>query len=397
MSFENPTRLRIGMHGQFSGRDYRVVGRVVMGEAENGEVYYWNEFNLETHSGESATLVYEGTESGGQWRLFNSFEPEFPMTAADAGTKQVGDPLNLTGNDVRVTFRGTSRVYQIEGEAPEGVKVGGVAEYFNAEAGDLMQVVSWTGDEVEYYDGTNLAREFVATAFNLPLAAGDLSGFAKLFPNSSDGSGENYTSGLKFSVQLFIVLLVFLAIFGPVISVSTDRESGPVQKLGAGPAPLDLGTTGRLNGRIYHVAAHAVVEIRGVGEDFERHEYELADEDGNTRFLVCGLKPAAPQWLLLDPLVQLQPPRPQECAAMKIGDLVNVDGFIGIVQEDFMSTVEVSEGTPVLDWQRDNVEYGYIAESGYNSLITLWNNRDLSFARGTNILANSVKSAFGKP
>ncbi|HXA44129.1 MAG TPA: hypothetical protein VNZ25_01380, partial [Candidatus Angelobacter sp.] len=144
-------------------------------------------------------------------------------------------------------------------------------------------------------------------------------------------------------------------------------------------------------------AAHALVEIREEGEDFERHEYELTDEDGNTRFLVCGLKPAASKWLLLEPLIQLQPPEPQECAAKKIGDLANVDGFIGIVQEVFMSTVEVSDGTPVLDWQRDNVEYGYLAESGFNSLITRWNSRNLSFARGTNILANSVKSAFGKP
>jgi hypothetical protein len=37
MSFENPTRLRIGMHGNFGGKDYRLIGRVVMGETESGE------------------------------------------------------------------------------------------------------------------------------------------------------------------------------------------------------------------------------------------------------------------------------------------------------------------------------------------------------------------------
>ena len=54
MSFENPTLLRIGMHGNFAGKDYRVAGRVVMGETEGGETYYWNEFNLESTDGSYA-------------------------------------------------------------------------------------------------------------------------------------------------------------------------------------------------------------------------------------------------------------------------------------------------------------------------------------------------------
>ena len=37
MSYENPTRLRIGQHGTFSGKDYRLVGRAVMGVDEDGQ------------------------------------------------------------------------------------------------------------------------------------------------------------------------------------------------------------------------------------------------------------------------------------------------------------------------------------------------------------------------
>ena len=37
MSFANPTRLRIGMHANFGGKDYRLVGRVVMGVTDDGE------------------------------------------------------------------------------------------------------------------------------------------------------------------------------------------------------------------------------------------------------------------------------------------------------------------------------------------------------------------------
>ncbi|HEY5481022.1 MAG TPA: DUF4178 domain-containing protein, partial [Verrucomicrobiae bacterium] len=71
MSYNNPTPIRIGMTGNLSGKQYRVVGRVVLGEEENGETYYWNEFNLESDGDDEATLVYEETETAGEWRLFH--------------------------------------------------------------------------------------------------------------------------------------------------------------------------------------------------------------------------------------------------------------------------------------------------------------------------------------
>ena len=151
MSFANPTPLRIGMTGTLAGKTYRVAGRVVMGMEDAGETYYWNEFNLVTDEGESVTLVHEQTESGVEWKLFTMFEPEYPMTATDAATKRVADRLNLEETDLLVTLVDESRVYHIEGEAPEGVEVGDVAHYFNAEGGNRMLVVSWTGEEVEFF------------------------------------------------------------------------------------------------------------------------------------------------------------------------------------------------------------------------------------------------------
>ena len=105
MSYPNPTPIRIGMTGNLAGKHYRVVGRVVLGEEEAGETYYWNEFNLESDGGDVATLVYEETEQGGEWRLFHLFEPDHPMTAADAATKRLGDPLNLDGTPMFVRLR----------------------------------------------------------------------------------------------------------------------------------------------------------------------------------------------------------------------------------------------------------------------------------------------------
>jgi hypothetical protein len=156
MNFDNPTKIALGATGLFHGQKYRVIGRVLLGEMEDSMIYCWNEFNLVTDSGEAATLVFEQTDRGPEWRWFTMFEPEFPMPAEDAATKRVGDVVNLDGVDVTVTLVQESRIYLIDGQAPEGQKVGSRANYFNAEAGSKMIVVSWTGKEMEYYKGVTI-------------------------------------------------------------------------------------------------------------------------------------------------------------------------------------------------------------------------------------------------
>ena len=168
MNFANPTNLKVGLKGRFAGKEFILTGRVVMGVTIAGETYYWQEYQLQADTGENAVLVFEPDEAGNAWRLFTEFNPDYTLTAAEAAAKQVGDSLNLTGTDVRVTLVQSSKVYYLEGQAPEGVTVGSRANYFNAEAGDVMQVVSWTGREVEYYNGLSLSATAVARAFQLP-------------------------------------------------------------------------------------------------------------------------------------------------------------------------------------------------------------------------------------
>jgi len=58
--------------------------------------------------------------------------------------------------DARVTLVDESKVYWVEGRPPEGVELGDIANYFNALAGNRMYVVSWTGPEVEVFQGMDL-------------------------------------------------------------------------------------------------------------------------------------------------------------------------------------------------------------------------------------------------
>ncbi len=392
MSFENPTRLRLGMSGNLGGKDYRVAGRSVLGETESGETYYWNEFNLETGSGEQATLVHDETNPVSQWRLFTLFDPEYPMTAADAASKRVGDQINLTGDDVRVTFRGASRVYHIEGQAPEGEAVGTVAEYFNAEAGSIMQVVSWTGEEVEYYNGVDLSRSTVATAFGLPPESGGAGG--SIFPPFSGADASNSARGRKFAIWAAIALFLLFVIFGRGFSCSSGGEAAPVRKIQAGAPPLAVGATGTLFDKSYRVTAHTLVDIAEVGANWERHEYELSDDYGSRCLLICGDQPDPGDWVFLEPLFPVQVPTAREAAAKKIGDLVKLDGFTGTVTEIFLSTIEQTEGSEGDGLPRGIVSYGLRGTNDSRTLLARWNDAGIQFFRGRTLPAKKAAAGF---
>jgi len=396
MSFENPTRLRIGMHANFGGKDYRLIGRVVLGETEDGETYYWNEFNLKTKGGSYADLVYEETERGGEWRLFTMFEPEYPLTATDAATKRVGDSINLTGEDVRITLTSSSRVYRIEGEAPEGIEVGAEANYFNAESGDIMQVVSWTGDEVEFYNGVNLAPGVVRSAFNLPYEVGSSrAGLGNALSSLSGSGSGNYTSGVKFAVQAAFVLFLFFLIFDRGLSCSTEHEASPVKHISAGTPPLTLGATGKWHDKNYRITTHAVVENARMGSIIDQHEYELTDDYSMKALLVCNSQPDAGDWILFEQFFPLPPtPTAQKMAAKNVGDAVELDGFTGKVNEIFRSTVKQADNEELASLKAGTVFYGLNSTTKNQSLLVRWNKDGIFFYRGNSVTAKKLTASF---
>jgi len=397
MSFKNPTRLRIGMHADLFDKDYRILGRIVMGESEDGETYYWNEFNLKASDGSYADLVYEETGRGIQWKLFTLFEPEYSLTAADAATKRVGDPLNLTGEDVRVTFRGRSRICRIEGVAPEGTEVGDVAEYFNAEAGDLMQVVSWTGDEVEFYNGVNLSRDVIHSAFKLPPEPPGLSSITRGFSTLTGPGSGNSGSGVKFAVKAAgMILLLFFIIFGRGLSCSTEYEAPAVKHLAAGPAPLAVGATGKWHGKNYRITAHATLEVAQVGLIFDRHEYELTDDEGAKSLVVCGDKPDVGDWTFYEQFSPTFTPTPtaRQLAAKNVGDLLEMDGFSGRVHEIIRFTGQQADGEPSNNLKSGTVFYGLAATNEFNTLLARWNSNIVRYYRGQTVAAKKLVAGF---
>jgi len=82
------------------------------------------------------------------------------MTAGEAGSKKEGDIVNLDGAPLRITRVDRSQVYLVEGKTPQGIAMGKVANYFNADAGPRQIVVSWTGEEMEYYSGMSTSARW---------------------------------------------------------------------------------------------------------------------------------------------------------------------------------------------------------------------------------------------
>lgn len=398
MSHENPTALSLGQTGRLNGRDYRVVGRSVLGESEGSGTYYWNEFNLEAGAGESAILVYDETEPVSQWRLFRPFEPENPLTAAAAATLGVGDRVNLTGHEVRVTFRGTSRVCFVEGLAPEGEAEGTEAEYFNAEAGDLMQVVSWTGEAVEYYRGITLARSEVAMAFRLPRESlwrqnpAWPSGQARSAGSKSGGNLPLKRMLLLLTAGLVLVFLLLFLFEGR--SGGGGREGAATPLRVAGPPPLRVGSSGKLAGQVWRVTAHAVVSIAEVGAKWERHEYELATDSGAMALLLCGAEPGSADWIFLEPLGAGVPLTARQAAAKQIGDLVELAGYTGRVDEIFLSTVEQADAAEAGSVRRGPASYGFRCMGNPGVLFARWTEAGIQTYRGRTVPAKATAAGF---
>lgn len=396
MSDNNPTPIRVGTYGTFNGVRYLVAGRLVMGMEQDGERYFWNEFNLVTDAGETATLVHEEGEHGVEWRMFVLFEPEFPLSASDAAAKRVGDRINLEGTDVRVSLVDESRVYHIEGDAPEGVELGDVAKYFNAQSDSDMIVVSWTGDEVEYYRGKDLSPGLVAAAFDFSKA--EFCDFVAPTGSSflSSSSGDYGESGISMGVlKVVMAILIFAGIFLGLKTCGSPRPPKALTKISAPAMRLKVGDGGKLDDKTWRVRGHAVVEIARTGRRHERHEYSLADIDGNLALLICGLEVNDKNWLLLSPVDPILPPTPAQAAELRVGQTNNVDGLDMQITDLFQSIAHPTERSVFPDLDDSDVRFGLIGRASFSTMLIRWNATSIQFYRGKQITATEVTAAFG--
>lgn len=381
MSNANPTPIRIGMTGTFAGKAYTIIARVVMGMEDAGETFYWNEFHLSDGSDRIAMLVCEEVYGAQQWRLFTEFTPTTPLTAREAGLKRIGDHLSLDGVSAEVTVVDETRVYHIEGKTPDWLSVGDVAQYFNAEAGGKMWVLSWSGDEVEYYRGMQLHPEVVAQALRLPAAS-----FRKVSGGSAPSAGGVWSSGNIVALLVFVASGFFIlrsCSSGPRYTATHSvPPQPPVIQRQPAPPPLSIGTNVTLNGKTFRVITHRVTGFTKVNAQWNTHHYQVTDDSGATNLLSVRLQSASPSIHLFSQLAATRPPTPEVAAAMRVGDKVTLDGFEGTITELLMSHEVSRTGPPIAGLDTHGLTYHYLATGSNGVLLASWNAERIVFHRG---------------
>ncbi len=389
MSTANPTGLNIGASGLLNGRRHTVRGRVVLSMvAEDGEKYFWNEFDLVDDAGATAALVYEEEEDGPAWKWFTLLEPRRPLTAAEAAMKRVGDTIEFEGRQIPVTLVDESRVEHIDGAAPEGVEVGDVARYFNADAGQgRMYVASWTGDEIEFYLGSALSRRHVEAAFKLPAAP--KSSFA-----SSAGGGFTWDAGTIKAILLVIGIGLYVMTQlgscyqrGGTTAPATGWREAPAARLPAG-------ASGQIGPQAYTVAARATTEVQMPELRFRQNEYWLRTPEGVEALLLHGWAGLADTWLVLRPTeVTLTP---IQAGGVRRDGVVAVGGKRFTVQQLHLTRAPRIEGELVgAPWLAVE-QYGFMARAGDDWLLCRWSERGLRAWVGQRFSEGSILEAFTK-
>ena len=400
MSYENPTPLRVGASGTLNGWRVRVAGRVVLSVDLEGETYFWNEFNLVDASGNAATLVYEEGDTGPEWKLFRAFTPRQPLTAREAASKQVGDKVNLDGTPIEVTLVDESRVRFIEGQAPEGVEVGDVARYFNADTGDRMLVASWTGDEIEFYEGLDMPADGVAAAFGFtpPSAPGTVK---LLHPEAHPFDAPAQRSG-SLVTKIVLVVLGVVGLFSARSCLSGLNVKEVVRPTAARrvapPALLVSGQRGTLAQTTFTVTGQAVMEIGRASGRHERREYTLAVEDNGPALLINALSGGAKEWHLFRPVAAPAGLTPYDAAALRKGAPFALPDRTLPLSDLYLSRTVSQDGTSE-GALPGNVEYGFVAGVGTTQGLALarWNEREIHAWLGQPLAEAEILRAFGLP
>jgi hypothetical protein len=402
MDYDNPTPLRVGATGTLNGWSVRVAGRVVLSMDYEGETYTWSEFHLMDGSGNSATLVFEEGEAGPEWKLFREFRPAHPLTAREAASKKVGDMVNLDGSPVAITLVDQSRVVFIEGRAPLGVDVGDVADYFNADTGERMLVASWTGDEIEFYEGLDIPADGVADAFGFPRgstpAPPRLSG-AAVHPFDAQPSRRpaKLVSTIVFVVLGAVTLLSFRScLAGSGVKGVSGR---PPVKRAAPASAIANGAHGSLGRQNYVVTGQTVTEIARISGRHDRREYLLRGDNDENALLVHGLSGGAREWHLLRPAPVPAGLTPYDAAALRKGTPFAVADRALALTDLFLSrtlSAETLSGTDAIP--PGAVEYGFVATAGTSPGIALarWNEQRIQVWAGQPLAEGDVLASFGR-
>jgi hypothetical protein len=278
----------------------------------------------------------------------------------------------------------------VEGNPPDWLAPGDEADFFNAEANGHMLVVSWTGEEVEYYYGGTISRKKVAETFGLPhLRARTRSTTDYSFANQSSGN----------SWLGWVVVLGFFGVIAAVFLLPLTGSRGrpaPPAKQDAPEFVLPVGVDGTAPslGSV-RIAGLASMEIGELGARFDRHEYFLRSPNGFTALLIDASAPGSKSWLLLRAEPTPTAWTPAKLAALRVGQPLNWAGTGFRVTRIQASRLLVKIGDFPGFANVADQRYGLLAQEGSEWLFARWSETELTLYRGRELSERDVKQAFG--
>ena len=373
------------MRGMLLGVQYRVAGRMRMSLQADGQTWFWTEYYLVGPNDSDATLVYEDADGGAAWRLFKWVDLDPPMSAAQAASRQEGDSVELLGRTARVTSVGDTRVWNVDGQAPDGVQEGDTARCFNAERGNEMVVVSWTGDEVECYSGQLISPYVVKAAFNLTEAPTGLTSVPAATRESSNPIASRILSWAILAVSLTSVALM-------VASAVHSNSPRKLERLTVSKPRLQPGKSGTLAGERYRIQSRITVEIQRVGRSHTRHEYLLVNSAGESAVLIQGSESSDGVWSLLKPIVPKPELTPSQAGEAKLGDpVLQTESPLRLTQMFQTRVLSVQGEHP---WFVGAFLYGFEARGDDNRAVARWRPDTIEVHQAVSLAASDVTAAF---
>jgi hypothetical protein len=278
-----------------------------------------------------------------------------------------------------------------------------VANYFNAESEGRMLVVSWSGDDIEFYEGHPLNAAAVASAFGFTLPAPTRSaGLFRGMAATDEDSGNPFTNFGGGWLKIAAVALGAAVLVLPNWCCrrgGRERSAPPAAKQPAATMRLRVGTSGQLQGREVNVVRHALVEIDAVGTRFDRHEYILRTDDGTHLLLINGLNGGGIEWHLFNPLPNdpgLAAMDPYAAAARRKGEALTVGGKTLHVADLFLTKPQATDGGgSAAEWPA--LQYGFTARDSQDWLLVRWTETDIRFHRGKQLSEAEVLAALRPP
>jgi hypothetical protein len=238
---------------------------------------------------------------------------------------------------------------------------------------------------VEFFRGTNLPINAVASAFNLHIT--------QLVKFHVFLGGGNASAVWKMLGVCIVAIAIFFFI-STASHPSARPQPTPVATYDFPAAPLHIGYSGTLNGTNWLVEGQARVAIREVGRTIVHDEFFLQAKDGSDALLIYGWKPGVTNWLLFTALHPTNALTPQAAANLRQGRTVNLDGVVAQVDELFLSTVLLSENLNEPGSYTGNERYGFSGHAGEIYLLARWNGQGIVFRQGSVLQERDVPGAF---